>query len=508
MSKFVATDLDFNQNEIQNAVEQNLATAPSNPKEGQKYWNTAQKKLFIYDGNKWVDATNQGKTYMFTDGLTEEEGTDVVTLDLATSSSIGGVIVGNNIDVDDTATISVKDATNTQKGVIQIATDEEVATGTDTTKAINPLQLNNAVKDKITKKDLSATAPIKYNNSTGVISADIDNTPTTDSTKLVSSGGVKAELDKKVDANANITGGTHTKITYDSKGLVTKGENLTADDIPDISATYIKQSDKGVAGGVATLGSDGKVPAGQLPSFVDDVVDTYIVGDTALASDWLSTIAGGSALTPETGKIYVILTEGEYLNKTYRWSGTTYVEISASPAQATESVAGIAKLATEAQAKAGTDDTTIVTPKKLEATLVQETSKNRTLTNKTINADNNTISNLQTSNFKSGVIQTTVRDTSSATNTNLVSEKAVATALSAKVEKLIATNPLLTPSGGVCTWMIANSLNTDDVVVMIKDTSTGEEVICEVIADSGNVTIKMNATENIALGKYKAIIIG
>ena len=47
MSKFVATDLDFNQNEIQNAVEQNLATAPSNPKEGQKYWNTAQKKLFI-----------------------------------------------------------------------------------------------------------------------------------------------------------------------------------------------------------------------------------------------------------------------------------------------------------------------------------------------------------------------------------------------------------------------------------------------------------------------------
>ena len=35
MSKFVATDLDFNQNEIQNAVEQNLATAPSNPKEGQ-----------------------------------------------------------------------------------------------------------------------------------------------------------------------------------------------------------------------------------------------------------------------------------------------------------------------------------------------------------------------------------------------------------------------------------------------------------------------------------------
>lgn len=508
MSKLVVTDLNFNQNEIQNAVEQNLATAPMNPKEGQKYWNTAQKKLFIYDGTQWVDATNQGKTYMFVDGITEEDGTNVVMLDLATKSAIGGVIVGNNIDVDDSATISVKDATNAQKGVIQIATDEEINTGTATDKAVNPLQLNNAVKDKIAKTDLSATAPIKYNQNTGVISAEIDSTPTADSTNLISSGGVKAGLDKKVDANATITSGTHAKITYDSKGLVTGGSDLTASDIPDISATYVKQSDKGVAGGIATLGSDGKVPAGQLPSFVDDVVDTYIVGGTALASDWLSDVAGGTAITPETGKIYVILTEGEYLNKTYRWSGTTYVEISASPAQATESVAGIAKLATDAQAKAGTDDTTIVTPKKLESTLVQETSKARTLTNKTINADNNTITNLKTSNLKSGVLQTTVRDIDSATDTNLVSEKAVATALSAKVEKLTATNPLLTPVGGVCTWTIVNSLNTDDVVVMIKEVSTGQEVVCEVIADGGNVTIKMNATENIALGTYKAIIIG
>lgn len=38
--------------------------------------------------------------------------------------------------------------------------------------------------------------------------------------------------------NTAITAGTHTKITYDSKGLVTAGSDLTASDIPDISATY------------------------------------------------------------------------------------------------------------------------------------------------------------------------------------------------------------------------------------------------------------------------------
>ena len=47
-----------------------------------------------------------------------------------------------------------------------------------------------------------------------------------------------------VGANTAITGATKTKITYDSKGLVTSGEDLVASDIPDISATYETKSNK------------------------------------------------------------------------------------------------------------------------------------------------------------------------------------------------------------------------------------------------------------------------
>lgn len=142
--------------------------------------------------------------------------------------------------------------------------------------------------------------------------------------------------------------------------------HLATSDIPDLSATYLLASLKGANNGVASLGSDGKVPNSQLPSFVDDVVDSYIVsGATALSSGWLSATDGGSALTPETGKIYVVLTSGTYLNKTYRWSGTTYVEISASPGNATESAAGIAEIATNSEITTGADDTRIVTPLKL-----------------------------------------------------------------------------------------------------------------------------------------------
>lgn len=47
-----------------------------------------------------------------------------------------------------------------------------------------------------------------------------------------------------VGANTAITGSTKTKITYDSKGLVTSGADLSASDIPDISATYETKSNK------------------------------------------------------------------------------------------------------------------------------------------------------------------------------------------------------------------------------------------------------------------------
>jgi hypothetical protein len=67
------------------------------------------------------------------------------------------------------------------------------------------------------------------------------------------------------------------------------------------------------AGDYATLDGDGKVPASQLPSYVDDVLE-------------FADLAGFPA-TGESAKIYVDLAT----SKTYRWSGSVYIEISASP---------------------------------------------------------------------------------------------------------------------------------------------------------------------------------
>lgn len=97
-------------------------------------------------------------------------------------------------------------------------------------------------------------------------------------------------------------------VTKTSLGL----NNVTND-------AQVKRSEMGVANGVATLGSDGKVPSAQLPSFVDDVIEGYYYHSKFYRDKEYS-----KEITPAAGIIYVDLPT----NKTYRWGGSDYVVIS------------------------------------------------------------------------------------------------------------------------------------------------------------------------------------
>ena len=96
---------------------------------------------------------------------------------------------------------------------------------------------------------------------------------------------------------------------------------LTAD-----LAAKVPTSSVGAANGVAPLGSDAKVPAAYLPSYVDDVLE-------------YANLAGFPG-TGETGKIYVADDTG----KIYRWSGSAYIEISPSPGSTDSVVEGSTNL--------------------------------------------------------------------------------------------------------------------------------------------------------------------
>lgn len=444
----VLRDLDLNKNELQNATIQNLASAPASPVAGQVYFNTATNKYMGYNGSAWVDLSSQGQIYTFTSPLSESGGT-----------------------------VTIGDASTSAKGVIEIATDTEASTGTDTTRAINAKQLatkvtansaiTGATHTKITydsKGLVTGGADLSASDIPNLTLSKITDVTATASELNVLDGitattaelnyvdgvtsAIQTQLNNKVAANAAITAGTGTKITYDAKGLVTSSTTLSASDIPDISSTYVTVASKGQANGVASLDGDGKVPSSQLPSYVDDVIEAYIVsGSTALSAGWLSKTSGGSALTPETGVIYVVMTAGEYQNKTYRWGGTTYVEISSAPGQATESTAGIAEIATQAECTTGTNDTNIVTPLKM------------------------------------------------------------ATYTSGMAKKATFNNSALTASSGVCTWTISTALSPD-CICSIREKTGGAEVLCDVTYGSGSITIKINSTSNIAANTYTATVIG
>ena len=90
-------------------------------------------------------------------------------------------------------------------------------------------------------------------------------------------------------------------------------EDLTASAIISaLTYTPLDSAKIGVAGGIASLDSNGKISTSQLPSSMDEIIEV-----------------DGIDNAPENGEKNKIYVDTD-TNKTYRWSGTSYVEISAS----------------------------------------------------------------------------------------------------------------------------------------------------------------------------------
>lgn len=301
MTYLVKANMDLAGNQLQNVVIDNQSSNPSSGVAGRIIYVTADNKLKYYNGTAWVAITtsesgeyqlksekNQANGYAGLDASSKIAvaqiptgiGGDTIPLlkgaiangqglkysqadggfisfDISTLYSFKGSCTSAELD-EKTATAQSGDVYNLtdtrswNSGTYPAGTNwafESTGTGTGNWEPLTGIM------------DLSG-----YQTTANMVQT-LDSADTTHypSAKATSDAidAVAEVANAAVVANSAITGGTFTKVTVDTKGLVTAGAQLQAADIPDISATYVKTDRIGTD--IASL-TGGKVPIGQLPT--------------------------------------------------------------------------------------------------------------------------------------------------------------------------------------------------------------------------------------------------
>jgi hypothetical protein len=91
MSKKFLSGIDLNKCELQNAVIQNLGTAPGTPAAGQVYFNSTvgDKSIYFYDGTSWIDVGGDLRSIVAGNAISVSGTRDITINVLYDNSSIG-----------------------------------------------------------------------------------------------------------------------------------------------------------------------------------------------------------------------------------------------------------------------------------------------------------------------------------------------------------------------------------------------------------------------------------
>lgn len=216
-----------------------------------------------------------------------------------TKSEVGLGNVDNTAD----ANKSVKYAVSADSASKATTTTEVANSGTATSDAARHVWFS----DDTTETKRVSNDDFKYNPSGNLLTANITgNAATASSVAWVNVSGKPTTYTPSAHTHDDRY---YTESEVDSKlaGKAASSHKHTAADITSVNASAIT----------------GTIPAANLPSFVDDVVEGYL-SDGKFYKTKNANGTYATEITGETGKIYVNLSD----NKTYRWSGSAYVVIS------------------------------------------------------------------------------------------------------------------------------------------------------------------------------------
>jgi hypothetical protein len=431
MSRKFLTSIDLLQNELQNARLQNLASAPATPVAGQIYYNTASSKMFYWNGSSWVDVS-AGTVYTNGAGLTLTTGTFAIDPAYA---SFTNYYTKTQID----AGYQVLDGDLTA-----------IAALAGTSGLLRKTAVNTWSLD---------TATYLTTNQTITLSGEASGTGTTAITITLANSAVIGKVLTGYVSGAN----TPLAATDTILGAFQKVQGQLD--------AKINSSLLGANNGVAQLDSGGKVPAAQLPAYVDDVLE-------------YANLAAFPA-TGSTGIIYIAIDTG----KVYRWTGSVYAEISPTAGNADTAT----KLLTARSITATGDVSWTVNfdgsaNVSAAATISAATVTGKALTGLTIPAASD-IADTDTILAAFGKLQAQIN-----ASDTLIAGK--------------TTKYAVAITGGATSEVITHNLNTRDVTVNVARAATPWDTVeCDVERTTVN-TITLRFTVAPAAAEYRVTVVG
>ena len=317
------SNIDLNKNELQNAKIHVLATAPSNPQEGQIYYNSTDNKLYFYDGTSFVDASGDIKSVVTSTSttltITDSTGPNpsIATVTAAVTNGSTALATGDQIyDF-------VTDSGTTIAALNAITNDVTIGDATDVTVT--------------TSGDLAVTGDLTVSGTTTTVNS---TTVTIDDPVFTLGGDTAPSSDDNKDRGIEFRyhDGSNAKLGFfgfdDSTGNFTFLTSATnSSEVFSGTKGNLDINNISLAGSITTI--DGAAPTnGQI-----------LIGNGSNNDMQLGTITAGEGIdiTNAAGSITIDAEDASDSNK------------------------GVVELATTAEALAGTDTTRAITAAGLAA---------------------------------------------------------------------------------------------------------------------------------------------
>lgn len=503
------TNLNLNQNEIQNAVIQPLAVAPSNPKEGQIYYNSTDKFIYRYNGTAWgpigvvyQQGSTTGAVITGLDNNGNVTTTNVINLTMTGYSPVSGGYVSSNMTMQQAF------------AALDEAVKNAVAGGGE---------VNQNAWSKITvpAQSTNVTNEVSGESSAVTISANAK----TD-TFTIASGDAWTKVDadasnKKITLGHKFSGATNgtygdathvAKVTVDKAGHVTSVENVA---ITNPEYSIVKD----------TTAQDGFIATYHLTKDGANVGTAInIPKDYLVKSAEVKVATGSDASGFPAGTTYIDFVVNTY--DTTSGSGTeSHIYLNVETLVKTHTAGNGISIS----------DTNVISAKVVAANGlsvdgngikmgVASTTANGAMTSDMVKKLNGIDTGATANTITLNGTQTKTPSFYAPTSGGTAGQVLISNGVSAPTwqnlpesfHKYTATNGALTASGGAFTWSIPASthgVSNVGIIVQLYQVSTGEMVIADVTVNQSNynVTITINDTASagtLASGTYCVVIFG